>query len=138
MVSDQALIVAGIGCRRGCAADAIMELIATALSRIGAGTEALGALAAPSFKRSEPGIVRAGHVLGCDIVWISRAALAAPQALCRTHSRSVSRAVGVGSVAEASALAAAGAGGRLLLTRIDNGVATCALAKGAAVKGGCE
>lgn len=89
------------------------------------------ALAAPSFKRGEAGLAAAG-VLGLELVLVEDAALAAMQARCPTRSAVARAAVGVGSVAEGSALAAAGPGGRLLLPRIASAAATCALAESAA------
>lgn len=63
---------------------------------------------------------------------VGGAALAGVEVRCLTRSELASRVVGFGAVAEGSALAAAGAGGRLILPRIASARATCALAEEAA------
>jgi len=123
MAGDQALIVAGLGFRRGCSADDIVHLVQTAQARAGC---IAGLLAAPDWKRSEPGLHAAAHRLSLPIAFIDTAALIAVQLRCPTRSMVAERATGVASVAEGAALAASG--GRLLLTRIAHGAATCALA----------
>ena len=55
----EAMIVAGIGCRRGAPADAIMAAIAAALARSGLGKEALHSIATSAIKGEEPGIADA-------------------------------------------------------------------------------
>ena len=116
MVGDQAVIVAGIGCRRGCPAEAIVALVRQA------GGAAV--LAAPAWKRDEAGLVEAAGLLGMKLEWVEDAALAAVQALCPTRSATVARVTGHASVAEAAALAG---GGRLVVERFGGGWVTCAL-----------
>ena len=118
MVGDQAVIVAGIGCRRGCPADAIVALV-----RQAGGADAL---AAPAWKQDETGLVEAARLLRLPLAFVEDSALAAVQALCPTRSAVVARVTGHASVAEAAALAG---GGRLVLARCGNGWATCALAE---------
>jgi cobalamin biosynthesis protein CbiG len=89
-------------------------------------------LAAPDFKSCEPGISLAGQRLGLPLVFINSTALSAVQESCVTRSARAARVVGVGSIAEGCALAAAGTNSRLLLPRITYGSATCALAEGSA------
>ena len=60
-------------------------------------------------------------------------ALDAAQPRCRTRSARAQAHVGVASVAEGCALAAAGPEGRLVLARIASGGVTCALAQGPGV-----
>jgi cobalt-precorrin 5A hydrolase len=74
-------------------------------------------------------VTEAAARLGLSLVMIGADALAAAQPRCPTRSEAAARAVGVGSVAEGCALAASGAGGRLLLPRVAHGGATCALAE---------
>ena len=122
MVGGQAVIVAGIGCRRLCPADEIVALVRRA------GTLAAPAetLAVPAFKRDEPGVLEAARALGLPIVFIEADALQAVQARCVTRSAAAERATGMASVAEAAALAH---GGALLLPRIASARATCAIAE---------
>ena len=85
-------------------------------------------LALPAFKADEPGPRNAAARLGLQLVLVDRQGLTAAQPRCLTRSARALSAVGLASVAEAAALAAAGADGRLILPRISEGGATCALA----------
>lgn len=125
-------MVAGVGLRRECSAGEIVALVRRAAAQAG---RAPSVLAAPAFKRGEA-LDAAAAELGLALVLVEEAALAAVQPACVTHSRMALRRVGVGSVAEGSALAAAGVGGRLVLARIASGAATCALAERAEVGAG--
>ncbi len=116
------MIVAGIGCRRGCPADAIVALVRQAETL----AAPVAALAAPAFKRTEPGLHQAAAQLGVPLLFVEDAALAAAQMLCVTRSDAAQRATGFASVAEAAAL---GAGGVLLLPRLTAAGVTCALAR---------
>jgi len=117
------MIVAGIGCRRGCPADDIFSIVRAAERRADCRADAL---AAPAFKRDETGLLAAARSLGMDISFIAAAELDAVQDRCPTKSAAASRHVGAASVAEAAAIAACG--GELILPRIANRRATCALA----------
>jgi cobalt-precorrin 5A hydrolase len=128
MVLGQAMIVAGIGCRRGVSAAAIEAVIGAALARAGLGKDALALIATAAAKCDEPGIAAAASALGLPIVSVSRGELEHAGARGVTRSARVLALTGVPSVAEAAALAAAGQGARLLLARIALGPATCALA----------
>ncbi len=116
------MIVAGIGCRRGAKAAAIVALVRRA--------EALGepaqALAAPAFKRGEPGLRDAAASLGLELLFVDDAAMAAAQPRCVTRSAAAEHATGMASVAEAAAI---GIGGVLLVPRIAGAGVTCALAR---------
>lgn len=118
------MIVAGIGCRRGCPAEDIVALVLAAQGRAACRVDAL---AAPASKRDETGLHDAARRLGVGLAFVDAPALAAVQPLCPTRSALAARRVGVASVAEGAALAASG--GALLLPRISNGRATCALAR---------
>ena len=117
------MIVAGIGCRRGCPAEDIVAVVHMAQDRADC---RVGALAAPEFKRHEAGLHGAALTLGVSLIFVGAPALAAVQPRCPTRSYVAAHHTGVASVAEGSALAACG--GTLLLARIANGAATCALA----------
>jgi cobalt-precorrin 5A hydrolase len=126
MAMGEAMIVAGVGCRRGTSAAEIEIAIAAALAQ--AGLTRLDLLATAAFKGDEPGIAAAAAARGVDLILVAQPDLerAGDRA---THSRQVAELVGVGSVAEAAALAAGGPDARLLLPRIAIGPATCALAR---------
>jgi cobalt-precorrin 5A hydrolase len=121
------MIVAGIGCKTGVLAEAIVALLLE-VGRDGPSVPSL--LAVPDFRRNEEGITQAAETLGIPILWIAHAALKAEQGRCLTRSRRAEREVGLASVAEAAALAGAGPGGTLILARIAAGGVTCALAEG--------
>lgn len=129
MVRDQAVTVAGIGCRKGCAAEDILAAIAEALSAARRAPEALACLAAPDFKRTEAGLAEAARRLGLPIVFVDRMALDEALPRCPTRSEAALNATGHPSIAEGSALAAAGGGGVLVLPKIAGRGATCALAE---------
>ncbi len=119
------MIVAGIGCRSGCAAEEIADLVRRAAALSGCEP---GALATPAFKAEEPGLQAATFLLGLTLLQVSAEDLAAVQPRCITRSVRAEAATGVASVAEGSALAAAGPLARLRLPRIASAGATCAIA----------
>jgi cobalt-precorrin 5A hydrolase len=113
--------------RRGCGSEEIVTLVRQAIAAVG---RPVTALAAPSFKRKEPGLAQAAFVLGVDLLFVDDHALHAAQPHCVTHSPVAERAVGYLSIAEAAALAAAEPRAKLVLPRIRGKSATCALAEG--------
>jgi len=117
------VIAAGLGFRRGCPAAEIVQAVRLAQTQAG---RVATTLAAPDWKRDEPGLHDAAVQLGLPIAFIGRDALAAVQPSCPTRSDAALRAIGIASVAEGAALAACN--GRLLLPRITHSGATCALA----------
>ncbi|HEV3372091.1 MAG TPA: cobalamin biosynthesis protein [Xanthobacteraceae bacterium] len=122
------MIVAGIGCRRGTSAAEIETAIAAALAQAGLANHKLDLVATAAFKGDEPGIVAAAAARGVDLILIAQGDLERAGGRA-TRSRRVAELVGVGSVAEAAALAAGGPAARLVLRRIAIGPATCALAR---------
>jgi len=123
------MIVAGIGCRKGTAAAAIEAAINAALARAGVAADALALIATSAAKRKEPGIADAAARLGLAVVFIPQCDLEAGAHRGEMHSQRVMALTGVPSVAEAAALAAAGAAAKLLAARIAIGPVTCALAE---------
>ena len=119
-------MIAGIGCRRDCPADDIVALVRAAEQAAGA---PVTALAAPAAKAHEAGLPAAAAALGVAMLWVAPEALLAAQPRCVTRSACAGRTLGVASVAEGSALAAAGQGAELILPRIASARATCALAR---------
>jgi cobalt-precorrin 5A hydrolase len=124
---DQAMIVAGIGCRKGASAHAIGAAIADALARAGVAADGLDLIATAAAKGGEPGIAAAAAALGVPLVLVPQSDLEAAGGRTETRSERVVALLGVPSVAEAAALAAGGPSGRLILKRIAVGPATCAL-----------
>lgn len=112
--------VAGLGFRRGVSA----ESLRAALALVGQAD----ALATAEDKAQEPGLTRLASSLNLKVHAISRATLAA-QGI--EGSARVMAAYGTGSVAEAAALAAAGPGARLIVTKRTgpDGMAVAAIAE---------
>jgi len=125
---DETVIVAGVGCRRGAPAPEIEAAIRAALANAGIASNALGAIATATAKQSETGIEIAAANFGVRVVLVSDAELKAVGARTETKSERVLALMGVPSVAEAAALAAAGPSARLISPRLVIGSATCALA----------
>jgi cobalt-precorrin 5A hydrolase len=122
------MIVAGIGCRKGVLAADIKAAIVAALAETGVAASELRLIATAAAKGSEPGVVAAASAIGVPLVLIAPGDLAAAATRATTRSERVIALVGVASVAEAAALAAAGPAARLMAPRIVVGPATCALA----------
>lgn len=119
------MIVAGLGCRRGCSAGAIEAVLDAAMARAGV---AVDLLASAAFKADEAGLVAVAARRGLALRFADRAALLAVADHCPTPSAAAWRAHGLPSVAEAAALAIAGPGATLILPRLIGEGVTCALA----------
>jgi cobalt-precorrin 5A hydrolase len=122
------MIVAGIGCRKNATATDIAAAIKAALERAAVPSDALSAIATSVVKGSEPGIAAAAAQLRVPLVLVSQVDLEAADQRSATQSERVRTLSGVGSLAEAAALAAGGRHARLLTPRLVSGSATCALA----------
>lgn len=120
-------VAIGIGCRKGCPADAVEMLVRQALG------QARGAVPAGLFtvadKQGEPGLNEAAGRLELGLTYFSRETLRARETDISTYSPHAERVLGVPSVAEAAALAGAGPGSVLVVPRIAAGGATCAVAR---------
>lgn len=124
------MIAAGIGCRKDCPGEEIAGLLTAAFDEAALDGPARAGvvLATAERKRDEAGIAEAGRLLALPLRVVADADLVAAQDRVETRSAAVEAAVGVASLAEAAALAAAGPGSRLLLPRRSTPRATCALA----------
>ena len=118
------MIIAGLGFATLVSPENLTALVRRAQHELGQAAEAL---AAPDFKQ-HASLRAAAHALGLPVLFIPRPALALAQPRCQTFSTRASTATGLASIAEACALAAAGAQSHLLLPRITQGRASCALA----------
>ncbi|MFO7479153.1 MAG: cobalamin biosynthesis protein [Methyloceanibacter sp.] len=124
----EAVIVAGIGCRKGATQAQIEAAITEALERIGRPLARIDLIATSAGKREEAGIVAAAGARKLPVKFVHQADLEIAGARGTTWSQRVLALAGVPSVAEAAALAAAGPKARLILPRIVAGPVTCALA----------
>lgn len=129
-MSAPTMMVAGIGMRPGTEEPAIRACLDLALNRLSLGPADLGCLATVSSRAAEPGLAALAARLGLPLVGLPDEALAGMDAGCATRSTRVVALYGVGSVAEAAALAAAGPGAELILPRIALERVTCAIARG--------
>ena len=115
------MIVAGLGFRKG----VTLESLKAALALVGRAD----AFATVDGKEFEPGLQALSSEFGLQVIAVSRDLLAAQNVAGTGPSRAL---YGTGSVAEASALAAAGPGARLLVKRTKgpDGRTVVALAEG--------
>jgi cobalt-precorrin 5A hydrolase len=130
LAGEKAMIVAGIGCRRGAEADAIEATIDAALATCGLARARLDALATAPTKGDEPGLREIAERWALRLLLPDQSRLEGVAALAKTDSARSRREKGVPSVAETAALAAAGRSARLLAPRVKTREATCAIAVG--------
>lgn len=122
-------VVAGFGWRSGATAEQLYGALKSALQAAGCAIEDLTLLAAPEFKEGAS-LESIAARLGLDLMLVRHGDLEAAQERCRTRSAVAERTTGLGSIAEAAALATAGPGAVLLGARIQHeAVATCAIAR---------
>jgi cobalt-precorrin 5A hydrolase len=130
MAGEEAMIALGIGCRRHAPAEDITAVIAQALAAAALGIDDVTVIATEQAKSEQAGIIEAARRLGRPLVGIALSDLAELADLVATRSARVQDIKGVPSVAEAAALAAAGANARLIVPRLANATAACAVAHG--------
>ncbi len=123
------MIVAGVGFRRGVEADEIVALVEQALEHAAHALNDLRKLATVETLATLPAFTEAARRLGVVATPVAQTALSATAPYVHTQSARSIAAHGVGSVAEAAALAAAAPRPQLILERIASGSATCALAR---------
>jgi cobalt-precorrin 5A hydrolase len=128
MAVGQGMIVAGVGCRTGTATADVQSAITAALAHCGLPADALGAVATSVAKSAEAGIAAAALNLGVPLLPVAQCDLEQAADRTITKSERVLALMGLPSLAEAAALAAAGPTARLVVSRIVVGSVTCALA----------
>jgi len=135
MARDQAVssgrLIAGIGLRPGTSEADIAACLDEALTAAGLADEAVQRMATLAARGSEPGLLALAKTRKAELVGIPDEALKGFEAACATRSTRIASLYGVGSVAEAAALAAAGPGGVLVQARVASARVTCALARAA-------
>jgi cobalt-precorrin 5A hydrolase len=120
------MIAIGVGCRSGCSADAIEALVRRTL-RLVPDSKPLGIFTIRD-KSGEAGLIEAARRLRLELVFLTRETLREQAPRIRTPSIQAQRRFGIPSVAEAAALAGAGEAAALIVPRIADRGATCALA----------
>ncbi|MBA1139159.1 cobalamin biosynthesis protein [Mesorhizobium neociceri] len=122
------MMVAGIGSRKGVSVEDVLAAIETALEAHGLAMTAISALATAALKKDEEAIAAAGRALNLPVIIVDDSALQAASPGTLSNSGLSQDLAGTPSVSEASALAVAGAGARLLGPRSVLGPVTCAIA----------
>jgi cobalt-precorrin 5A hydrolase len=130
MAGEQAMIVAGVGCRRETSADEIERVVRIALGLFDLPVERLDSIATESEKATDPVFAEVARRLSVRLVACTVDDLDRVAGRVLTASKLVLKAKGLPSIAEASALMVAGRDGRLLGTRVATERATCAIAIG--------
>ena len=123
------MIVAGIGCKKGVTATAVLDAVDAALAASHRSKSEILSVATGTVKRDETAIVIAAGALGVPLHYIGDEALAEVEPRLKTISRRSEDISGSPSLSEASALAAAGVNATLLGPRVVSGFVTCALAE---------
>jgi cobalt-precorrin 5A hydrolase len=129
MEMGEAMIVAGIGCRKDVRTEEVLAAVDAALAEHELGRKALDALATAPLKREEAAIRMAGAFLSIEVVVADGAMLKAADNRTLSRSAPSLAAADVLSVSEAAALAVAGEGSVLLGPRLVLGPVTCAIAR---------
>ena len=121
------MIVAGIGCRKGVSAEAVMAALAHVEQAHGI---KIDFIATAPIKADEPALLEAATHLNMALVVVAQANF--EQAASRTLTRSETslKHSGSPSLSEAAALAALGEGSRLIVQRMVMGDITVAIATG--------
>jgi len=110
-------LVIGLGFRDEASAQSIGEVLISVAAHA-AMPGVASAIAVSEDKAAHPGLRAAAQAAHLPIEAVAAAAMRAADARVATRSEQVKKHRGVGSVCEAAALAAAGAGARLVVTRI--------------------
>ena len=122
-------LVVGLGLRADTSEADILACLDEALAIAGLSGEATPRLATLASRIGEPGLAAAAVSRAAELIGVPDEALKGFEASCATRSTRIASLYGVGSVAEAAALAAAGADGRLVQARVAHARGTCALAR---------
>ena len=119
----------GVGCERGAAPDEVAALARACLDEAGIAPGAVAGVFSIDLKADEPAIHALAESLGVPARFFGAAVLERQAPRLRNPSDLVFRAVGCHGVAEGAALAAAGAGGELIVEKTKSARATCAIAR---------
>ena len=133
LVIHPAVLALGVGCERGAAPAELIGLVGETLAGHGLARQAVACIATLDLKADEPAVAALGEALGLPLRFFDAAALEAETPRLENPSEAVFRAVGCHGVAEAAALAASGARGRLVVAKTRSARATCAVAQAAGI-----
>ncbi|WGJ16238.1 cobalamin biosynthesis protein [Methylocapsa sp. D3K7] len=125
--APQTTVAIGIGCKKGCPSEAIVALVARALA-VASCLDTDACLFTHAAKQNEPGLAKAAKTLGLPLVFLEAEVLRQVSSRAATRSSKVMALFGLPSIAETAALAGAGPGSVLLLARMSEAGASCAIA----------
>ncbi len=126
------LLALGVGCERGLPASELIELVEATLVEHDLDPAAVGVVVSLDLKSGEPAVHAVADRLDVPLRVFDAATLERETPRLANPSATVFREVGCHGVAEAAALAAGGAGGRLIVPKVKGPRATVALARAAA------
>jgi cobalt-precorrin 5A hydrolase len=112
---EMSRLVIGLGFRNSAGADAIAEVVEAAVALAGG---VPSAVAVPDDKATHPALCAAMRRRGLPIQRIAAEEILRADANIATRSITIEQHRGVGSVCEAAALAAAGEGAQIVVTRL--------------------
>ena len=121
-------IAIGIGCRKNCSAEEIIELVYAALEKTDVNISDVSVLATAWMKDGAENVMQAAEALVLPLIVVSQEKCTAMAEFAQTISQKVVSMHAIPSVAEVSALAAAGKNSKLILPRTNSANATCAIA----------
>ncbi len=128
-----AVLALGLGCERGCAPTELIDLAQSTLAAGGLAPEAVACVASLDLKADEPAVSAVADWLSVSLRLFDAAALERETPRLTAPSDVVFRAVGCHGVAEAAALACAGADGALVQPKTKSARGTCAIARSSAI-----
>lgn len=131
LVYHPPVLALGIGCERNCPAEEIAALAEESLAAAGLAAEAVAAVISVELKLDEPGIHALAERMGVPARFFPASRLLDETPRLTERSDAAFRATGCWGVAEGAALAAAGPGGKLVVSKRKSRGATCAIARAA-------
>ncbi|MBF0562661.1 MAG: cobalamin biosynthesis protein, partial [Alphaproteobacteria bacterium] len=129
LVLHPPVLALGVGCARAASAKELEALAFSTLSEAGLSPQAVACVVSVDVKADEPAVHALAARLGVPARFLPAVTLEALTPRLKNPSETVFREVGCHGVAEASALAAAGSDGELIVAKIKSGQATCAVAR---------
>ena len=128
-----AVLALGLGCERGCRPEELILLAKRVLVAGGLAPESVACVASLDLKADEPAVSAVADWLGVPLRLFNAPSLERETPRLTAPSEVVFRAVGCHGVAEAAALACAGADGTLVMPKARSARGTCAIARAPAI-----
>lgn len=124
------IVAIGIGCRKNCSADEIIELVHDALQKADMVISDVDIMATAWVKEGAENVQNAAEAMDLPLTIVPQKECDKIANLAQTISQKVVELYAIPSVAEVAALAMAGNNPKLILPRINSKQATCAIAVG--------